>query len=91
MTTKAKYPRVKVQLVGKDGNAFAILGHVIDKMREAKLTDEQRTEFYMEATSGDYNHLLQTVMKYVNISSLDDENEDEFYVDYEEWEGEDCG
>ena len=57
---------IKVKLIGEDGNAFAILGRVIKELRRggrADLVDE----FKKEATSGDYNHLLATVMDYVEV------------------------
>lgn len=63
-----KYPQVKVRLVGEDGNAFAILGKVLGAMRRAGLTLEQRTEYQMEAMAGNYDHLLATTMKYVEVS-----------------------
>lgn len=81
-----KYPQVKVELVGQDGNAFSILGRVTGAMRRAGLTAEQRNEFTNEATSGDYDHLLQTVMKYVTIDMDDYEDEDE--NPFEEFEDE---
>jgi len=62
-----KYPEVKVKLVGTDGNAFAVLGRVQKAMREAGLAPEQINEFAEEATSSDYNHLLATCMKYVEV------------------------
>jgi hypothetical protein len=34
------YPQIKVQLVGRDGNAFAILGRVTSAMRAAGLGDD---------------------------------------------------
>jgi hypothetical protein len=69
-----KYPKCKVQLVGRDGNAFAILGRVghalKDHLRKSGLPPEEITaeiaRFNTEATSGDYNHLLQTCMKWVD-------------------------
>lgn len=64
---KVKYPQVKVQLTGEDGNAFAILGAVTKVMKRAGLSREQVDEFRGEATSGDYDHLLQTSMKYVEV------------------------
>jgi len=57
---------VKVKLVGKDGNAFAILGRVSKALRKAGHPDLAK-EFLEEAMSGDYNHLLQTCMKYVEV------------------------
>ena len=63
-----KYPQVKVQLVGEDGNAFAIIGSVIREMRRAGLTEEQREEYRVEAMAGNYDHLLQVTMKYVAVA-----------------------
>ncbi len=63
-----KYPKIKVKLTGKDGNAFFILGTVINAMRKAKVPAEDIAAFQEEATSGDYDNLLATAMKYVNVS-----------------------
>lgn len=62
-----KYPGVEVELVGHDGNSFAILGTVRRAMKRAGLTPEQITEYVEEATSGDADHLLQTTMRYVEV------------------------
>ena len=82
-----KYPQVKVKLVGEEGNAFAILGRVTGAMRRAGLTTEQRNEFHAEATSGDFDHLLQTVMEYVTVEPEEEEEGDGFLWGYVE-EGE---
>ncbi len=63
---EVKYPHISVKLVGEDGNAFAILGRVIQAMRRAKVSKEEIEKFKSEATSGDYNHLLSVVMSYVD-------------------------
>lgn len=62
-----KYPNITVNLVGEDGNAFAILGRVLAAMRRAKIAREERTAFTKEATSGDYDELLQTVQRWVEV------------------------
>ena len=59
-----KKPRVK--LVGIDGNAYNIMALVRKALRDAGLGD-QVDEFIEEATSGDYNHLLQVCSKYVEV------------------------
>jgi len=74
--TTASGPKyaVKVQLVGEDGNAFAILGRVSRALKshlreqgnspaEVKAIADQ---FMSEATSGDYDHLLRTCMEWVD-------------------------
>ena len=63
---------VRGKLVGEDGNAFAILGRVSKALKRAGLVDAA-DEFMTEATSGDYNHLLATVLEYVET---DDEVSD---------------
>lgn len=67
MKTSVKYPQVKVRLSGEDGNAFAILGRVRNAMHRAGVEDNEINAFFEEATSGDYDHLLQTCMKYVDV------------------------
>lgn len=64
---KPRYPNVEVQLVGEDGNAFAIMGRVTREMRRAGLTKEQIDEYRDEAMAGDYDHLLATTMKFVEV------------------------
>ncbi|SMY01259.1 hypothetical protein BSP239C_03205 [Brevibacterium sp. 239c] len=63
---KPKYPDVSVPLVGQDGNAFAILGRVTRALNKAGVSQAERDEFFNEATSGDYDHLLRTVVAWVN-------------------------
>ena len=57
-----------MQLTGEDGNAFAILARVTRAMRRAGISDEERDAFYAEATSGDYDHLLATCMRWVDVA-----------------------
>lgn len=70
-----KYPQVNVQMVGEDGNAFAILGRVQKALRQAGIGKEERDAFMAEATNGNYDHLLGTVMKWVNVDGAEDEEE----------------
>jgi len=60
-------PRPTVQLVGHDGNAFAILGACNRAATKAGWTPEQWLAFREEATSRDYDQLLATVMKYFDV------------------------
>jgi hypothetical protein len=64
--TQPRYPEVQVQLTGEDGNAFAILGRTAAALRHAGVPQEEIDNFYAEATSGDYDHLLQTTMAWVD-------------------------
>lgn len=67
MSTEPKYPDIHVQLTGTDGNAFAILAKVDHALREAGHGDKV-DEFMHEATSGNYQDLLTTCTRWVDVS-----------------------
>lgn len=69
--TDTLYPDVKVRLIGEDGNAFSIIGRVSKALRAAGYSEATK-EFSNDAMSGDYDHLLQTVLRYVSVSDDDD-------------------
>lgn len=62
-----RYPEIKVQLVGNDGNAYAILGNVRANLRRAGVSEVEIKEFMEEAMSGNYNHLLNTCSSWVDV------------------------
>jgi hypothetical protein len=64
--TTTKYP-VKVVLTGTDGNAFAIMAKVSRALKDAGATPEEVKQYQNESMSGDYNHLLQTAMSWVEV------------------------
>ena len=69
-----KYPQVKVELVGQDGNAFSILGRCQKAARKAGLTPEQIDEWRKEAMSGDYDNLLRVCVEYFNVDWVDEQD-----------------
>jgi hypothetical protein len=70
---KDQLKKPPLKMVGEDGNAFAILGRA---SRVAKKNGLDWEKIRAEATSGDYDHLLQTIMKYFDCDG-DSEKEDE--------------
>jgi len=56
-----------LKLVGTDGNAFAVLGAALRVAKRAGWTTEQWYAVRTEAMNGDYNHLLQTIMKHFSV------------------------
>ena len=62
-----KQAKPKLVLVGEDGNAFFILGRARKVARTAGWDTEKIEKFTSEATSGNYDHLLQTCMKYFEV------------------------
>lgn len=63
---KPKYD-ISVQLIGENGNAFNIIGKVRKEMKRNGVSNDEIDLFINEAMSGDYNNLLRTCMKYVNV------------------------
>ncbi len=63
-----KYPEVEVQLSGENGNAFVLMALVSRALRKAGVEKTEIDLFYEEATSGDYDHVLQTCMSWVSVS-----------------------
>lgn len=59
-----KYPDIKIQLTGKDGNVFNILGLCTQAARRADLPQTEIDAFFNEATSGDYNKALATCQRW---------------------------
>ena len=55
------------KLIGKDGNAFNILGICRRAMLSHRLPQSEIDKFTQEATSGNYDHLLCTCMDWFNV------------------------
>lgn len=56
--------KVKLNLVGTDGNAFSIMGAFSAAAKKAKWSDEETNTVLNEAMEGDYNHLLATIQEH---------------------------
>lgn len=81
-----RYPEIKVRLVGEDGNAYAIVGRVVQAMRRSGIAPLMIDAFRSEAYGGDYDNLLRTCLEWVSC--------DEFYDDDDvddEWSSRHCG
>ena len=59
--------RPTVKLIGQDGNAFRVLGLCRKALRRAGWEKPQIDAFTEEATSGDYNKVLATAIKYLDV------------------------
>lgn len=62
-----KYPGIRVQLTGRDGNAFMVMGLVQKAMQRAGVPKYEIDAYLQEAMSGDYDHLLSTTMQWVDV------------------------
>ena len=63
--------KVKLQLVGLDGNAFSVMGAFQRAARRQGWSQEEIKVVLDEAMAGDYNHLLTTIM-----DNVEDPDED---------------
>lgn len=67
MAQDIRYPEIEVQLTGEDGNGFFIIARVLKALRRAGISAQERDAFMSEAQAGDYDHLLQTAMEWVEV------------------------
>ena len=59
---------ITVELIGHDGNAFAIMGRVKSALKKAGASDEELTQYSNESMSGDYDNLLRVAMQWVKVA-----------------------
>lgn len=61
---------IQVELSESDGNAYSILGRCQKALKRSNVDNKNEiwNFIYEEATSGDYNHLIQTMMKWFDVS-----------------------
>ena len=57
---------VNLELVGLDGNAFYLMGRFKQQAERENWTKEEIDAVLTECKSGDYDHLLQTLIQYCN-------------------------
>ena len=67
--------KVRMSLVGLDGNAFNLMGQFQRNARRQGCPQEEVSAVLEECRTGDYDHLLQTLMD--NIEEPDEEESDE--------------
>ena len=66
-TMEPLYPHIEVKLVGEDGNAFFIIGKVRKALRREGVAEKEVEAFAEEAMSGDYDELIRTAMRWVDV------------------------
>jgi peptidase E len=60
-------PKPEVELVGQSGNAFYIIGATQEQLRRSNVPKDIIDKFVAEATSGDYDNVIRTAMKYADV------------------------
>ena len=61
--------KVKLSLEGINGNAFVIMGTFMKAAKKQGWTEKEIDDVILECKSGDYDHLIQTIM-----SNIEDED-----------------
>lgn len=59
----------KYDLVGQDGNAFALMGYTARALKNEGLGNLV-SEMQKRATSGDYNNLIRVCDEYIGMANL---------------------
>jgi len=62
-----RYPYIRVQLSGQNGNAFNLLGIVQKALRKHHIPEVEIKKFIDEATTSSYDHLLQVCHTWVEV------------------------
>jgi len=62
-----KYHNIEVELTGRDGNAFAVMGAVTKALRRNKVPQAEIDQYTEQAMSGDYDNLLVVTMQTVEV------------------------
>lgn len=68
---------MKYDLVGVDGNAFAVMGYVLNAMRECKMSKEEQSDYQTKVMSSDYNNLLAISVEMIDICNKICDSSDE--------------
>lgn len=63
---------INFDLIGKDGNAFFLLGSWQRQARREGWSNEDINKVVNKATSGDYNNLLSTLSAHCDVISEND-------------------
>lgn len=61
--------KINLNLVGLDGNAFNLLARFRKQATKEDWKQEEIEEVLDEAKSGDYNHLLSTLLNYCEVKN----------------------
>jgi hypothetical protein len=64
MTETLHCEPIELELVGLDGNAFSLMGAFQRAARKQSRTPEEIKAVMNDCTSGDYDHLLQVLVKH---------------------------
>lgn len=74
--------KVNLTLEGLDGNAFSLMGAFTRQAKKELWKKEEIDLVLKECMSGDYDHLLITLMDHCNENDMEEEEDDAIYLDF---------
>lgn len=63
---RRRYPAITAKVIGRDGNALAVMGAVKRALQSAGVGDAEVEEFLMQAMAGSYTDLLRVCLEWVD-------------------------
>ena len=76
MSNENKQSKPDCPLIGEDGNVFHLVGIAARTLKRNGLSEQASEMMAKVFGSGSYDEALGTIGEYVNITSVDDPNED---------------
>ncbi|MBD5128808.1 MAG: hypothetical protein HDT43_02615 [Ruminococcaceae bacterium] len=76
MSNESKHSKPNCPLIGTDGNIFNLVGIASRTLKRNGLSDEASEMTSKVFKSGSYEEALGIIGEYVNITSVDDPDED---------------
>lgn len=72
--TPVRYPGagLVLDIGGEDGNAYMIMGKTAAVLRHLNASEDAIEDYFTEATSGDYDHLLEVTAQWIEFLPLND-------------------
>ena len=76
MSNENKHTKPDCPLIGEDGNIFHLIGIATRTLKRNGLSEEATEMSEKVFNSGSYEEALSIIGEYVNITSVDEPNED---------------
>jgi hypothetical protein len=77
-------PKLKLDIIGRDGNAFAIIERAKQVMKEAGKSKEEIDAMQEKAFAGSYGDILRMMSEMFEITSVASDEDDEDDDDWDE-------
>lgn len=66
--SNCRYPDIKFKMSSENGNIFSIMGRLMQTLEKNNVPQAEIDECMADMQSSDYDHALQTVFKWVDVT-----------------------